>query len=173
MTARLLYLGHLFLCIVALALFVIYPFVYLLAVYLWARSSLYPVRGHPNIVVVEISNSHIDALYFSFPAIQAMQKLINSPLPLRKPLPIGDENNSGGLSAHVKVTFYYRFSQRSARAKIYGLPAGVFVVLYHHANCPSKLLFVGGKSAANYRRLFRPFLSSSGIAVAHRRHLVF
>ncbi len=156
------------LSLLAAALFALYPIGLVAAAFIWGKDTRYPHTGHPNVVFVDLVSWNTEALYVSPSAIRAMQELVNSPLSRKRPRPVGWENRRGFPFVSAEVCFFYRFgSPRSARMNIYEMPRGVFVTLSHQATCMSRRLFVGGKRADIYRRLFAPFIArndASGFA---------
>ena len=167
------YLAASLLSLVALTLFVVGFIAYWAGLIMWGGYHRYPVSGHPKVIMVSAENDHAVVLYVSHSAKHALQTLINSPLPPKSSVPVGYGVDSRFPTAQIILSFTYPFSVREAHAWIYELPCGVLVDLYQHADCPGKALFIGGKSAILYRRLFHPLFSNGVTAATRRQHVVF
>ncbi len=141
----------------------------------------YPSSGHPDITYVEVSTHggrwidthtyvNVSILYVSTKAKRAMQGFINARLPEQDPWPAWWHERRRFPNVRAIVSFVYPFQPPcSARAKIYKVPGGFFMLLYHHSDAPEQAYYVHGRSAAAYRRLFKP-LFSAGLPYGYGYH---
>ncbi len=162
--------------VVAAVIFLLTPIAMVAAAFAWGHGQKFPLAGHPYLTYVEISTydgrwighndyANVSILYVSPRAKRAMQELADTRLLAEQHWPKvwHDRRRFPMVDAYICFSYPFRW-ERGARARIYRLQDGFFILLYHHSDALPEAYYVHGKRADIYRRLFKPLFSKGPLS---------